>query len=118
MTIGSPLASAAPSPGVEEMKAICFPPGDHATVFPVPGNGEFVPDVGARNVASLPPGCEITNPCLSPSAPLKATHLLSADHIGLPAGLSPPSRTLFPLPTSITQSCSEGRPGCSRVATV
>src|SRR5215469_770674 len=115
MTIGSPLASAAPSPGVEEMKAICFPSGDHATDLPVPGNGEFVPDVGARNVVTPPSGCAISNPGLSPSAPLNTIHLLSADHTGLPAGLSAPSRTLLPLLRSITQSWPEGRPGCSRV---
>src|SRR5215467_7456638 len=115
MTIGSLLASAAPSPGVEEMKATCFPSGDHATDLPVPGSGEFVPDVAARNVASLPSGCAISNPCLSSSAPLKAIHLQSADHTAPPAGLSPPSRTLLPLFTSSTQSCPEGRPGFSRV---
>src|SRR5215831_1871300 len=100
------------------MKAICLPSGDHATDLPEPGNGEFVPAVGARNAVSLPSGCAISNPCLSPSAPLNAIHLLSADHTGPPAGLSPPSRTLLPLLTSMTQSCPDGRPGCSRVATV
>src|SRR5579862_8494656 len=111
MTTGSALASAAASPGVEEINAICFASGDHATDLPIPGSGEFVPAIAARNVASLPSGCAMHSPCLSPSAPLYAIHLLSADHTGPPAGLSPPSRMFFPLPTSITHSCPEGRPG-------
>ena len=95
MTIGSPVASAAPSPAVDETKAICFPSGDHVTAFPVPGSGELVPAIAARKVVSLPSGCAIQRPCLSPSALWNAIHLLSPDHSGPLAGLSPPRRTLF-----------------------
>src|ERR1700677_3245284 len=104
MTMGSPLASAAPSSGVEEMKAICFASGDHATSFPVLGSGEFVPAIAAMKDSPLPSGWAIARPCLSPSAPRNAIHLLSLDHRGALADLSPPKRTLFSVIRSITQS--------------
>src|ERR1700723_3419790 len=49
-------------------------------------------------------GWGIISPCLSPSEPVNAIHLLSIDQSGLPAGLSPPRRTILPEFTSITQS--------------
>src|SRR5215470_12338237 len=115
MTMGSPLAAAAASPGVDEMNAICFPSGDQTTDLPVSGTGELLPLVAARKVVPLPSGCAMISPPLSLSAPLNAIHLLSADHTGLPAGLFPPNLTLLPLATSMTHNCPEGLPGCSRV---
>src|SRR5271167_245837 len=104
MTMGSPLASVEPSPGVDETKAICFASGDQASSFPVPGNGELLPARGARDVVSVPSGRAIKRLWLSASPPRKAIHLLSPDHRGPPAGLSPPRRTLFSVARSITQS--------------
>src|SRR6202453_3727870 len=111
MIRGSPLASAARSSAVEEMKAICFPSGDHATSLPVSGRGELVPASGASEVALLPSGCAIKRLLASPSLPWNAIHLLSADHRGLPAGLSPPRRTLLSVLKSMTQSWPDGLPG-------
>src|SRR3984885_11814310 len=104
MTLGSPLASATPSPEVEEMKAICFPSGDHATSLPISGNGELVLASSASEVAPLPSGRASRRLRLSPSLPRTAIHLLSPDHIGPLAGLSPPRRMLFSVLRSNPQS--------------
>jgi hypothetical protein len=67
----------------------------HVTSSPVPGSGELVPASAARKVVSLPSGCAIQRPSLSPSALRNTTNLLSRDHTGPLAGLSPPSRPLI-----------------------
>src|ERR1700719_3658866 len=107
--MGSPLASEAPSLAVDDTNASCFPSGDQVKSFPVPGNGEFVPASAARKVVSLPSGCAMKRPCLSPSPPRNAIHLLSPDHSGPLAALSPPSRTLFSVLRFITHSSPYGR---------
>src|SRR5215469_1848562 len=119
MTLGSPLASAALSSGVDETNASCLLSGDQLAALPVPGSGLFVPLVGARNVMPVPSGRAIRSPWFSPWLPENASHFPSGDQSGLlPLSFSPPRRTEVCVAISTIQSCPLGRPGRSRIVMV
>src|SRR6266849_1348446 len=82
MTMGSPVASEASLPGVEEMNASCLPSGDQVNSLPVPGRGLLVPFVDARKVMSEPSACAANSPDLSAMLPSKASIFPSGDHTG------------------------------------
>src|SRR5579883_2906405 len=105
MTRGSPSASAAASPGVDETKAICLESGDQAALLPCPGSGLLVPFISAKKVMPEPSARDMSRPCLPVWLPKKARDLPSGDHIGPPAAsLSPPTREDFCVARSMIQS--------------
>src|SRR5579883_2123559 len=119
MIIGSPVMSAVSGPGSDEMNAIALPSGDQVIDWPRSGSGALDEATGATNARAEPSGCTIQMPSWLPSVPANATHRPSCDQCGSDArALSSPTRIVFRLARSMSQSWAYGRPGWSRMATV